>query len=173
MIMLIWSSVRILLYFIISVHESMKIEYCLLKLKKDRRIIALFYSQIGNFLCIKESCWHQYHILCTWRAPSDTMHRRKKMASHTLCSAAGSWCFENIPISPGALLICPLYSDAGWHIYSICMALMTPCGCNSLISVFHLVKWSTAESLSTRRGVLALDLFIYFFDGLSEKRWLH
>lgn len=92
---------------------------------------------------------------------SRDLTQKKHLASQTLCSAAGSWCFLNSAINAKVSSCPPLYGDASWHIYSICTALTTPCGCNHLIGVFHLVKWSSAEWLSTRTKVKLCGGFIF------------
>ncbi len=119
---------------------------------------------------IKESRCHWCHLLCSaiklWNMcvhmkDSTRAHAQKKhLASPTLCSAAGSWCFINSTINAKVPSRPLLYVDAGWHIYSICTALITPCGCNHLISVIHLVKRSTAGRLSTRTRKFLVDWII-------------
>lgn len=119
---------------------------------------------------IKECRRHGCHLLCSaikrWnmcvhmKGSTKDLTQKKHLASQTLCSAAGSRRFINSAINAKVSPRPRLYGDAGWHIYSICTALMTPCGCNHLISVFHLVKWSTAGRLSTRTGNFLLG-FIF------------
>lgn len=88
--------------------------------------------------------------------------QKKCLSYRTLCSAAGSWRFIittiNAKISPHPLL----YGDAGWQVYSICTALMTPCGCNCFRSGFHLGKWSTAKWLSARTAMFLVDILFPF-----------
>lgn len=86
----------------------------------------------------------------TWRTALGPPTERNTWCARLFVAPLGPRCFVNGTIN-AKVPSCPLlYGDAGWHICSICTLLMTPCGCNHLISVFHLVKWSFAEWFSTQ-----------------------